>query len=139
MRNDQGSATAWVLGLTALGIVCLVVYIGFGSGYNSRRHIANAIEDAGRLKADVAAFRLKNNRWPDAREAAQMPGAKKQYYDVRAIGYDAEKKAVVITMDKLPYEGKRFGFFAEDRDGKLEWACRRIDIDTKYLPAGCRN
>jgi hypothetical protein len=68
-----------------------------------------------------------------------MPGAKTESRNVRTIHYDTERKAVVITMGRLPYEGKRFGFFAEERDGKMEWSCRKIDLDPKYLPAACRS
>ena len=57
----------------------------------------------------------------------------------RSISYDPARRAIVVTMAAFPYEGKSFGFFAEDRDGAPGWTCRAIDIDTKYLPAGCRH
>jgi hypothetical protein len=129
----------WVVALMAIAVTCFVVYVGFGAGYNSRRYVTYAMEDAGRLKSDVTDFRRANKRWPDAAEALKMPGAKALSRDVESIVYDAERKAVVITMGHRPYEGKRFGFFAEERDGKPDWSCRTIDLDPKYLPAGCRS
>ena len=35
-------------------------------------------------------------------------------------------------------QGKRFEIAAVEKDGALEWVCRTIDFEAKYLPASCR-
>ena len=58
----------------------------------------------------------------------------------QSIAYDAERRMIVVTMgdSNSSIAGKRFAMHAREERGALEWACRTIDLDRKYLPATCR-
>ena len=120
----------------AAAFILFNLYIMFGYGYESRATVNEAIAASRPMREAVMAFRASNGRWPGEADAGRFrvadPGP------ARSIAYDAAQKGVVITMSGSRYEGKRFIFAGEDRDGVPAWSCRPIDIEAKYLPAACR-
>ncbi len=55
----------------------------------------------------------------------------------KSVGWDAERRAIVVVLGERD-SGKRFEIAAVENAGALEWVCRTIDFDVKYLPASCR-
>ena len=125
--------------LVAIAGILFLIYVALGTGYDSRRHVAEAMQEALPVRDDVMEFRRKNGTWPQAQDATRLAAAAPRPEQARSIRYDPARRAVVVTMGHGPYEGKRFGFFGQDRDGKPEWTCHPIDLEPKYLPANCRN
>jgi hypothetical protein len=126
----------WIASAAALAFVALL-YVGSHSGYDSRAHVATAIEEAQPLKARVEQFHAKQKALPqgdDVRAARAALSLKR----ARQVDWDAANGSVVITMDGEPYPGKRFAYVAQIKDDRLEWACRPLDMAPKYLPANCR-
>ena len=122
---------------TVLGLAVLF-YVATHSGYDSRRYVSEAIKAAESLKARVVSYHESKKALPKGGEAQAFRAEVAQLDRVRAIEWDASREMVVITMDGTWYPGKRFGFVAEIREGRIEWVCRPIDIEAKHLPAACR-
>lgn len=55
--------------------------------------------------------------------------------------YAPRARMIVVTMgdSSSSIAGKRFAMHAREERGVLEWACRTIHLDRKYLPAACRD
>jgi hypothetical protein len=122
----------------AVVLVVLVILKGSCSGYDTRRVVSEAIGEAAAVKARVEEFYRKNAALPGAADAPAFRIDATQASSARRIEWNATARSVVITMDGEPYAGKRFAFEPVVRDGRLDWTCRSIDIDVKYLPAACR-
>jgi hypothetical protein len=137
--NDASSwkAILWATVLGACGLLLFVLY-AVNAGYDSRRHVGNAIAAAVPVKDLVMAYRMASGKWPVEADAGRLRLTPNESRGARSIVYDPSRKAIVITMAGPWYEGKRFEFVGEDRVEGPVWSCRRIDIDAKYLPASCR-
>jgi hypothetical protein len=125
-----------LIGGAVLGIVGFL-YVASHSGYDSRAHITEAINEASPLKDRVADFHAKNKSLPQAADVAAAKGAL-ALKRARGIDWDPARRMVVITMEGEPYPGKRFAYVAEPRDDRIEWVCRPLDLEAKFLPAVCR-
>lgn len=127
------------IGVAAAAIVLLcAAYVRFMEGDASRSMVRVAIMQAAPVRDSVMAFRVAQGRWPRDAEAGPFRIDPSQLQDARSLAYDPKEKAVVVTMKSAPIEGKRFAFYGEDQGGAPRWACRPIDIETRYLPASCR-
>ena len=130
------------LGRAAIGIAVLVMALfvvrGSCSGYDSRRHVNEAMGEAAPLKARIEEFHREHRRLPQTGEAAALRLQEASLSSARRIEWSGANRMLVITMGREPYANKRFGWAARERDGALEWTCRPIDIDAKHLPADCR-
>lgn len=126
----------WIASALGLAIVA-VLYVGANSGYDSRRHVTDAMEEARPLKARIEQFHTKNKSLP---QPGDMKAAKTELSlkQAREVDWDAAQRSIVVTMDGQPYPGKKFAYVAEIKDDRLEWACRPLTLEAKYLPANCR-
>jgi len=138
LPHGGGSAQVNVLVIAVLAVIGFAVYVGFGTGFDNRRYVSEAMVEAVPLKDSVLAFRRNQGRWPGPADAATFKVDKSRLKRARSIVYDPVKRAVVITMDEHVYAGKSFEFFGDEREGAPVWGCRRNDLDAKYLPASCR-
>jgi hypothetical protein len=129
------------LALVALAAVVLGVgaflVVAANSGYDSRRHVNEAIAEAAPFRARIVEFYERNKALPRAADAPMLR-QDQRLRRARSVEWNADTGMLVIAMDGHRYPGKRFAFVAEIRDGRLEWGCRPIDIESKYLPASCR-
>lgn len=123
---------ALVLGAGAL------FYVATYSGYDSRRFVGEAIKEAEPLKARIVEYHHRTRALPQGAEAKALRLDSSGLKRARSVEWDATRAMLVVTMEGKPYPGKRFGWMAEARDGSLEWTCRPIDMESKYLPAACR-
>ena len=122
----------------AMILVVLLVLKGSCSGYDNRRIVTEAINEAAPVKARVEEFYRKNGALPKGADAAAFRLDATQLRSARRIEWSATGRALVITMDGEPYAGKRFAFEPSERDGHFEWTCFAIEMEAKYLPAACR-
>jgi Pilin (bacterial filament) len=129
---------------TALGALLLIaipgwmVYVSSQAQieYSHRERASEGLSRATALRAPVAEFYANERRLPDAREAAKFTESEPMKF-TKSVGWDAERRAIVATMGERE-QGKRFEIAAVEKDGALEWVCRTIDFEAKYLPASCR-
>jgi len=105
---------------------------------NARRHVDAAILESAPMRDAIMNFRRTKLYWPNAEEAEKFRVDVSSLKRARTIEWDAKKKAVVVTMAGTPFEGKKFAFNGADWQRGPQWACRPLDIDTKYLPKNCR-
>jgi hypothetical protein len=104
--------------------------------YTRRERASEGLSRAMSLREPVAAFHANERRLPGAQEAARFRDAEPMKF-TQSVAWDAERRAIVITLGERD-DGKRFELAAVEKDGRLEWVCRTIDFDPKYLRASCR-
>ena len=129
---------------TALGALAVIVvpgYIAYVSvqaqlQYASRDRAREGLSRAQGLKTPVAEFHANERRLPGPPEAAKFRESDPMRF-TKSVGWDAERRAIVVVLGERD-SGKRFEIAAIEKDGALEWVCRTIDFDAKYLPASCR-
>ena len=129
---------------TALGalliivIPALLVYVSAQAQYeyHGREQVAEAAHIAASLKTPVTEFYEANRRLPGPSEAGQFRHGEKMKYTA-SVGWDAGRGAIVATMAER-FKGRRFEMAAAAKGDKLEWTCRPIDLEPKYLRADCR-
>jgi hypothetical protein len=129
---------------TALGALLLIVvpgYIVYASAqaqleYAPRERASEGLSRAQALKTSVAEFYANERRLPGPQEAAKFRDTDPMKF-ARSVGWDAERRAIVAILGERD-GGKRFEIAAVEKDGALEWVCRTIDFDAKYLPSSCR-
>jgi hypothetical protein len=129
---------------TALGALVVIVvpgYIVYASAvaqleYSRRERASEGLARAAALKAPVAEFHAAERRLPGAREAAKFRETESMKF-TKSVGWDAGRRAIVVTLGERD-DGGRFEIAAVEKGGALEWVCRTIDFDAKYLPSSCR-
>jgi pilin len=118
----------------AVLLIALLVWKGSCSGYDSRRAVSEAIAEAAPLKARVEQLYASKAALPKAGDPEFRIDKPKS---AQRIEWNP-KAGVIITMEGQPYPGKSFAYEPIVQDGRIEWTCRALDIETKYLPAACR-
>lgn len=129
---------------TALGALVIIVvpgYIVYAGAvaqleYSRRERASEGLARAAALKAPVAEFHAAERRLPGAQEAANFREIDPMKF-TKSVGWDAGRRAIVVTLGERD-DGRRFEIAAVEKDGALEWICRTIDFDAKYLPSSCR-
>jgi hypothetical protein len=104
--------------------------------YNRRARVAEGLSAAVAQRNAIAEFHASHRRFPEAAELAQVTPPDKLRF-TRSVAWDPARQAVVVTLGERE-EGRRFELAATPKDGALEWICRSIDLDSRYLPASCR-
>jgi hypothetical protein len=104
-----------------------------------RAKVAEGVSAATALQREIDDFYAEHKRLPGTQEQERFRYQKPLQY-TESILYDAERRMIVVTMgdSTSSIAGKRFALPAREKTGALEWACRTIDLDRKYLPATCR-
>ncbi|MBI3371410.1 MAG: pilin [Betaproteobacteria bacterium] len=126
-------------------IVVAIVLIAMASfflipayhGFRPRALISEALTDGAELKFKVAEFYESHRRLPLDAEVRALQTLPSELKRAQSVVWDPAGRRVVVTAGD-PQPGKRFALNAEERDGKLDWTCRTIDLDPKYLPGTCR-
>jgi hypothetical protein len=129
---------------TATGAFLLIVIPGWILYAGMTTHLEYQIRERsseGRarallLRTPVAEFYANEGRLPGPQEAARFRESEPMKF-TRSVAWDPARRAIVVTLGERE-EGKRFEFAAVEKDGALEWNCRTIDFDAKYLPSSCR-
>jgi len=108
-------------------------------GYAPRAKVAEGASAATALQREIDEFYAEHKRLPGPQEQERFRFRKPMQY-TQSIVYDADQRTIVVTMgdSSSSIAGKRFAIHAREERGALEWACRTIDLDRKYLPAACR-
>lgn len=105
--------------------------------YTPRAKVSEAILTASAMRTQVTEFYQNHGRLPNAAEAARF-AAEPQSARVQSIAWDAERRAIVVTM-RDPFPGKRLALRFVEQDGQLTVKCGPIDLDKKHLPGSCRD
>jgi hypothetical protein len=129
---------------TAIGAFLLIVIPGWmvyvsveaQIEYQQRARASKGLSRAMALRAPVAEFYANERRLPAAQDAAKFTESEPLKF-AKLVGWDAARRAIVVTLGERD-GGKRFEIAAIEKDGALEWVCRTIDFEAKYLPASCR-
>jgi type IV pilus assembly protein PilA len=129
---------------TALGALVVIVvpaYIAYVSvqaqrQYAPRERASEGLSRAQALRTPVAEFYYNEGRLPGPQEAAKFTEREPLKF-ARSVGWDAGRRAIVVVLGERD-GGKRFEIAALEKAGVLEWTCRTIDFDARYLPASCR-
>lgn len=129
------------LGGIAMGVVWLFVIAAMMvpayDGYAPRAKIAEAILAASATRTQVSEFYAEHRRLPQASEARPFREDQPSKW-VETIEYQPAERRILVTLRNIQ-PGKRFALYAQERDGELEWTCRTVDLEKKYLPARCRD
>ena len=140
----EGKAPKPPSAFTAIGAFLIIVIPGWmiyvtaqaQIEYSHRERIGEGMMAAVALKVSIAEFHANERRLPGAQEAAQFAYREPLKF-TKTVTWDPARRAIVATMGERE-EGRRFELLAVEKDGALEWTCRTIDLDAKYLPASCR-
>jgi hypothetical protein len=129
---------------TALGALVVIVvpaYVVYVSvetqrQYAPRERASEGLARAQALRTPVAEFYFNEGRLPNAQEAAKFAERDPMKF-TKSVGWNAERRAIVVVLGERD-GGRRFEIAALEKPGALDWACRTIDFDPKYLPSSCR-
>jgi hypothetical protein len=129
---------------TAIGAVLIIVvpaYVAWVTAqaqveYARRDRASEGLNRALLLREPVAEFHANERRLPGPQEAAKFRETDPMKF-TRSVAWDAGRRAIVITLGERD-DGKRYELAAVEKDGRLEWICRTIDFDPKYLRSSCR-
>jgi hypothetical protein len=130
--------------LTGIGAFLLIVIPGWILYVSMTAHLEYQVRERsseGRarallLRTPVAEFYANEGRLPGPQEAAKFRDNEPMRFS-KSVAWDAGRRAIVVTLGERD-GGKRFEIAAVEKGGELEWLCRTIDFDAKYLPASCR-
>jgi hypothetical protein len=136
-EGNAPGAMALVACLLVLGIMISLQWMFMQSRPRARERIAIATLMAFDTRTRIAEFHETHRRLPLGHESAAFASTFDNK-EARSIAYDAGHRMVIITLG-TPFEGRRFGYQAEVRDGKLTWTCRTIDLSRRFLPATCQD
>jgi len=108
--------------------------------YAPRAKVADGVSAAIVLQREIDEFYAEHKRLPGPQEQERFRFRKPMQY-TESIRYDAEQRRIVVTMadSTSSIAGKRFALHAREEQGVLDWICRTIDLDRKYLPRTCRS
>jgi type IV pilus assembly protein PilA len=140
----EGKAPQPPSAFTALGALALIVvpaYVAYVTAqaqleYAPRERASEGLARAQALRTPVAEFYANQGRLPNPAEAAKFAERDAMKF-TQSVGWDAGRRAIVVALGERD-GGRRFEIAALEKEGALEWACRTIDFDAKYLPASCR-
>jgi hypothetical protein len=140
----EGKAPKPPSAFTAIGALVLVVVPAYMAWvtvqaqleYARRDRASEGLWRAMEMRAPLAEFHANQGRLPGPQEAAQFRERDAMRF-TSSVAWDAERRAIVITLGEQD-GGKRYEVAAVEKDGKLEWVCRTIDLDPKYLRSSCR-
>lgn len=109
-------------------------------GYAERAKVLEGVSYATALQREIDAFYGEHKRLPGLQEQERFRYRKPMQY-THSIVYDTERRMIVVTMDdsSSTIAAKRFAMHAQEENGALEWTCRTIDLNRKYLTATCRD
>jgi type IV pilus assembly protein PilA len=128
-----------LVGALGMGILWLcIVYIGVApmyADYGPRARVSEAVLAASQMRTEVSEFFAKEQRLPRTEEAGRFRAEPTSKY-VQSMAYEPAEKRIVVTLREVQ-PGKRFALYAAAQDGNLNWTCRTIDLDRKYLPSAC--
>lgn len=106
--------------------------------YVPRARVAESVATASSMIAPISEFHSQHRRLPAAPEADRfrIDGGKTG----RSFTYDADKRMILVTLGPEDWgvQNKRLALFAEEKDGVIDWKCRTVDLDRRYLPKKCR-
>lgn len=122
--------------LLYFAVVLAMLLPAYGD-YTPRAKVSEAVLAASAMRTQIAEFHQDHGRLPNAAEAARFAG-EPQSARVQSIAWDAERRAIVVTM-RDPFPGKRFALRFAEQDGQLTVKCGAIDLDKKHLPGSCRD
>jgi hypothetical protein len=142
--HKDGAAPRPPSAFTAVGAVLLIVipawivYVSVQAQreYAPRERASEGLSRAMALRTPVAEFYANERRLPGAQEAVKFRESDPMKFTT-SVGWDAERRAIVATLGERD-GGRRFEIAALEKGGALEWVCRTIDFEAKYLPASCR-
>jgi hypothetical protein len=128
-------------GLGALVMIVVPAYMVYVSAqaqrqYAPRERASEGLYRAQALRMPVAEFYANEGRLPGPQEAAKFTEREPTKF-ATSVGWDAGRRAIVVVLGERD-GGRRFEIAAVEKAGALEWVCRTIDFDAKYLPASCR-
>lgn len=126
-----------VLIFVALVVIPLAIAIPAYQGYRPRQLVNEDLAEGLVLRTRIAESYEARRRLPQASEAEAFQVSPSELGRAQSVVWDAAGRRIVVTVDRVQ-PGKRFAFYAEERDGTLAWSCRTIDLEAKYLPASCR-
>ena len=140
-RATPAAPSAWTLiGALATGVLWLcIVYIAVAplyADYTPRAKVSEAVLSASGMRNDLTEFFEGERRLPGPAEASRFRAASPSKY-VENVAYEPGESRIVVTLREVQ-PGKRFALYATVKDGALDWSCRTIDVERKYLPSGCR-
>ena len=125
---------AFVLLLSAFLLLAPAAYVD----YAPRARVAESVATASSMIAPIGEFHSQHKRFPAPHEAGRfrIDGGKSG----RSFTYDADKRMIVVTLGPEDWgvQNKRLALFAAEKDGVIDWKCRTVDLDRRYLPKKCR-
>ena len=137
----QRGAGWWLTRILIAVVLIAIIAIAIPAyqGFRPRALISEALIDGTALKTRVAEFYERRRRLPQPAEAAVLQLLPSDLKRAQSVVWDRAGRRVVVTVSEPQSQsGKRFALYAEEREGKLNWTCRTIDLDVKYLPGSCR-
>jgi len=115
----------------------LIVAPAMYTDYTPRSKVSEGVSLGFSLKSPITDFYEEHQRLPAPHEAGKFRVDGGKYTE--SVVYDAEKKMIVVTVGDPSYlRGKRFAIHAEEKNGKISWNCRTIDLPERDLPPACR-
>ena len=140
-RQVARKPPSWLTALGALLIIAIPACIAYAVAmaqieYSHRERVSEGLHAAVSLREAVNEFYAEERSLPGPQEAAQFLG-RDPLKHTASVGWDPGRRSIVVVMGEKE-EGLRFELAAVERDGALQWTCRTIDLDSKYLPASCR-
>ena len=106
--------------------------------YAPRARVAESVAIASTMIAPISEFHSQHKRLPAPPEAGRfrIDGGKTG----RSFAYDADKRMILVTLgpEDWAVQNKRLALFAEEKDGVIDWKCRTVDLERRYLPKKCR-
>lgn len=140
-RAKPARPSAWTfIGALAMGALWFcIVYVAVApmyADYTPRSKMSEAVLSASEMRNEITEFFDKERRLPGPSEAGRFHTARPSKY-VENVAYEPGESRIVVTMREVQ-PGKRFALYATVKDGTLDWSCRTIDVERKYLPNACR-
>ncbi len=139
-KRAKSSFPGWAIALLIIFLVGPVGILAVPAyhDYTVRAEVAQALNTLSEPKGSVSDYYSARGSWPKSLTDA---GVREPFVtEFAQIAWDPENKVFHVKLQSGELAGKTvFNFVADNSEISIQWACGSSDIESRYLPADCRN
>ncbi len=122
--------------LAVAGILAAIAIPAY-QDYSVRNRVAVALAEAGGAKILIAEFAQNQERFPNAQEIYTL-GLPPFSAEQAELSLSPDDGRILVKFNLEPLLGKTLILIPQQQGNELIWRCRS-EMNSKYLPASCRN
>ncbi len=136
-ENNPGELLGGVGSIAMVGILAAIAIPAY-EDYTIRAKVSSGLSLGASLKAELTAFYVENERFPDVNEAEEMSILEADSEHVVSAIVEPDSGLIIVQYEDSVNGGGELFLEVEDvYDGIPEWSCSST-FDNEHLPEECR-